>query len=103
MRPEAVTASFSTWLPIESEIVSAADVSRNFSDDPKDYIRWDQEAARACAEYLNVLIMVAAERDTATDTLSPRFAQRFWWSVDPPPRTANPAHQLGKSMSCLPH
>jgi predicted AlkP superfamily pyrophosphatase or phosphodiesterase len=50
--PTAVTASFSTWAPIESEIVSAADVSRNFSDEPKDYVRWDQQAATACAEYL---------------------------------------------------
>ena len=51
-RPESVTASFSTWPPIERTIVSAADVSRNFSDEPKDYVRWDQEAAEACAEYL---------------------------------------------------
>jgi hypothetical protein len=45
VRPETVTASFSTWPPIEGEIVSAADVSRNFSDEPKDYVRWDREAA----------------------------------------------------------
>ncbi len=51
-RPDAVTASFSTWPPIEGEIVSAADVSRNFSESPKDYVRWDREAAEACAEYL---------------------------------------------------
>jgi len=52
VRPEAVTASFSTWAPIEGKIVSAANVSRNFSDEPKDYVRWDREAASACAEYL---------------------------------------------------
>ena len=52
VRPTAVTASFSTWAPIEGKIVSAADVSRNFSDEPKDYVRWDREAATACAEYL---------------------------------------------------
>ncbi len=52
VRPNAVTASFSTWAPIEGEIVSAADVSRNFSEEPKDYVRWDLEAATACAEYL---------------------------------------------------
>ncbi len=52
IRPDAVTASFSTWQPIEGKIVSAADVSRSFSDEPKDSVRWDREAALACAEYL---------------------------------------------------
>ncbi|MGV3486363.1 MAG: alkaline phosphatase family protein [Planctomycetaceae bacterium] len=52
VRPRAVTASFSTWAPIEDKIVSAADVSRNFSNPPQDYARWDREAAAACAEYL---------------------------------------------------
>src|SRR5690606_28479238 len=50
-RPNAVTASFSTWPPIEGKIVSAADVSRNFSDS-KDYAVNDSAAAEACAEYL---------------------------------------------------
>ncbi len=50
-RPNAVTASFSTWPPIEGKIVSAADVSRNFSD-IKDYAGNDRAAAEACAEYL---------------------------------------------------
>ncbi len=50
-RPTAVTASFSTWPPIEDKIVSAADVSRNFSGD-KGYGGNDRAAAEACAEYL---------------------------------------------------
>lgn len=51
-RPEAVTASFSTWKPIADKIVSAADVSREFSDDSKEWTRFDRAAAAACAEYL---------------------------------------------------
>ena len=51
-RPDAVTASFSTWEPIEGKIVSAADVSRSFSDKSKSSIDRDLEAAEACAEYL---------------------------------------------------
>jgi predicted AlkP superfamily pyrophosphatase or phosphodiesterase len=52
VRPDAVTASFSTWAPIEKLIVSGASVSRDFSDSSKDYRRWDLEATTACAEYL---------------------------------------------------
>ena len=51
-RPDAVTASFTTWAPIADKIVSAADFSRNFSDQPTDYSRWDKEATLACSEYL---------------------------------------------------
>jgi predicted AlkP superfamily pyrophosphatase or phosphodiesterase len=51
-RPEAVTASFSTWAPIEGKIVAGANVSRNFSDPPHDYADWDRQATMACAEYL---------------------------------------------------
>ncbi|MCA9056177.1 MAG: alkaline phosphatase family protein, partial [Planctomycetaceae bacterium] len=53
-RPEAVTASFSTWKPIADKIVSAADLSRDFSDDSKDYRLFDERAAAACIEYLGV-------------------------------------------------
>jgi predicted AlkP superfamily pyrophosphatase or phosphodiesterase len=52
VRPDAVTASFSTWAPIEKNIVSGANISRDFSDSSKEYRRWDQEATAACAEYL---------------------------------------------------
>ncbi len=51
-RPEAVTASFSTWAPIEDNIVSAASVSRGFTDGSKSYAEKDQAAAAACAEFL---------------------------------------------------
>ncbi len=52
VRPEAVTASFSTWAPIEGKIVAGANVSRNFSDPPHDYADWDRQATMACAEFL---------------------------------------------------
>ena len=51
-RPQAVTASFSTWAPITEKIVSQADVSREFSDSTKEYNRFDAAAAEACATYL---------------------------------------------------
>lgn len=50
-RPTAVTASFSTWPPIEGKIVSAADVSHTFSD-AEGYGGNDRAAAEACTEYL---------------------------------------------------
>ena len=52
-RPDATTASFSTWPPIESKIVSSADVSRNFNDGSGDYARFDQQASEACVSYLS--------------------------------------------------
>lgn len=51
-RPAAVTASFSTWQPIHERIVSGADVSRDFSDDTKDWPRFDRAAIEACVQYL---------------------------------------------------
>jgi predicted AlkP superfamily pyrophosphatase or phosphodiesterase len=53
-KPSAVTASFSTWKPITDKIVSAADVSREFSDDTKDWVKFDRAAALACADYLAI-------------------------------------------------
>lgn len=51
-RPDAVTASFSTWAPIEEKIVTAADVSRSFGGGSEGYAAEDRAAASACAEYL---------------------------------------------------
>ncbi len=51
-RPDAVTASFSTWEPIESKIVTDADVSRSFHKDPPDYEGCDREAVSACVAFL---------------------------------------------------
>lgn len=51
IHPDAVTASFSTWAPIEGKIVSDADVSRTFSE-PKDSAKRSDAAVAACVEYL---------------------------------------------------
>ena len=69
-RPVTVTASFSTWKPIAEKIVSAADVSRDFSDETKDYRRFDQRATLACIEYLgeadpDLLVLYQGQVDEA--------------------------------------
>ncbi len=51
-RPQAVTASFSTWDAITNHIVTHADVSREFSGKEKDWAPYDAAAAQACIEYL---------------------------------------------------
>jgi len=51
-RPEAVTASFSTWKPIADQIVRDADHCLNVSDEPTDYARWDADVAAACVAHL---------------------------------------------------
>lgn len=51
IHPDAVTASFSTWAPIEGKIVSEADVSRTFPK-PKDSVKRSEAAVDACVEYL---------------------------------------------------
>jgi len=54
--PEAVTASFTTWMPIQEKILSHADVGRNFPDPaPKnlvEYVSGDRDATTACVEYI---------------------------------------------------
>jgi predicted AlkP superfamily pyrophosphatase or phosphodiesterase len=56
VRPNAVTASFSSWPPIARIITRSADVARNFpATDPEDldgYLAGDAEASAACIDYL---------------------------------------------------
>jgi len=56
VRPDAFTASFSTWPPIAKIITRSADVVENFpAGDPKDldgYIAGDVEATAACVQCL---------------------------------------------------
>jgi predicted AlkP superfamily pyrophosphatase or phosphodiesterase len=70
VKPQAVTASFCTWKPIAERIVSAADVSRDFSDDSKEWPRFDAAAATACVEYVgqanpDLLILYQGQVDEA--------------------------------------
>jgi predicted AlkP superfamily pyrophosphatase or phosphodiesterase len=51
-KPQAVTASFTTWAPIADLITRDADHSADFSPDDKDYARADAEATAACLDYL---------------------------------------------------
>lgn len=54
--PDAVTGSFTTWMPIKEKILSAADVGRNFPDPaPKnldEYKSGDRDATAACVEFI---------------------------------------------------
>lgn len=52
VRPEAYAASFVTWLPIQENIVSGADVAMSFAPDGNDYSGADEQAARHSAEVL---------------------------------------------------
>jgi predicted AlkP superfamily pyrophosphatase or phosphodiesterase len=52
VRPDAVTATFSTWAPILDQITSHADTGVNISEEVKDYPAWDARAADACVGYL---------------------------------------------------
>lgn len=51
-RPDARTASFVTWAPIHTKIVSAADVSLSFEQREKDYEKYDAEATAAAVKEL---------------------------------------------------
>ncbi|MFV0442412.1 MAG: alkaline phosphatase family protein [Planctomycetaceae bacterium] len=69
-RPQSVTASFSTWKPISEHIVSQADVNREFSDDTKEWARFDTDATEDCVHYLaeqspDLLILYQGQVDEA--------------------------------------
>ena len=51
-RPDAVTGSFSTWAPIHDRIVTAATISRGFSDKDSSYEQHDTQAAAAAVAFL---------------------------------------------------
>jgi predicted AlkP superfamily pyrophosphatase or phosphodiesterase len=55
VRPDAKTASFVTWKPIEEFVTSAADVNANFEDKDHgvlDYDRYDTQATDAAVKHL---------------------------------------------------
>jgi predicted AlkP superfamily pyrophosphatase or phosphodiesterase len=52
VKPQAMTASFTTWAPIADLITRDADHSADFSPADKDYARADAEATAACLAYL---------------------------------------------------
>jgi predicted AlkP superfamily pyrophosphatase or phosphodiesterase len=53
VRPQAVTASFANWGPITEQILSAADVARNYAATGLDqYVATDERSASDCADYL---------------------------------------------------
>lgn len=54
MKPQAVTASFTTWTPLAETVTKGADQLADFTppSDDKDYPRADAEATAACVAYL---------------------------------------------------
>ncbi|HVU86520.1 MAG TPA: alkaline phosphatase family protein [Pirellulales bacterium] len=51
-RPDAVTVSIVSWIPIQQHIVSAADVRELYPPVGKDYVRADEMAAKSAVKHL---------------------------------------------------
>lgn len=100
-QPQAYTASFVTWKPIDDYIVGAADVRKVWEDDSHDYVKFDKAAKEAAIEALanpklDCLFLYFGQVDVAG------HADGFHPSVEPyVAAIENVDHMLGEVFAAL--